>query len=101
MLAERSPHEIMILAIHLRAPTFSKHNVARNLKQKISEEEYSSRISISRRRNSEILVHCEWYEAPSHLSECVIRGPDLFRCPQSYSHIGHSRSLVLSPRFRI
>ena len=35
----------------------------------------------------------------SHLSECVIRGPDLFRCPQSYSRVGHSRSLVLSRRF--
>ena len=36
-----------------------EHDVARNLEQKISEEEYSSRISISRRRDSEILVHCE------------------------------------------
>jgi hypothetical protein len=76
-------------------------------------------ISISRRRNSEILVHCEcsdtdidtvkerykveqdheWYEAPSHLSEYVIRDPDLFHCRQSYSRIGHLRSFVLSHRF--
>ena len=49
----------MILAIHLRAPTFSSMILLGTSEQKISEEEYSSRISISRRRNSEILVHCE------------------------------------------
>jgi hypothetical protein len=47
ILAERRPHEIMILAIHLRAPTFSSINVATSLEQKRSEEEYSSRISIN------------------------------------------------------
>jgi hypothetical protein len=104
MLAERRPHEIMILAIHLCAHRLSlKHDVATNLQQKISEEEYCSRISINRRRNSEVGTvkerykaeqDHEWYAAPTTLMPHPRARS--FPLPSVVRRIGQSHSLVFS-----